>query len=309
MPRTSSVALQLHKAQAATTLCYLNKIGPLPITGDYVCLTSHSKDFTYDDGTGSLVYYASTGIELSAFTSKNDLSVDNGDAHSLVELPAYPSTGITQEMIDTGALDGVRYVIYEVNWRDGSMSHEIQTSGPIGEVRQLRGGQITFELRTWSQYLKQNSVVELDSLNCRVKKFGSQAGEERYPCLYDLAAEVVAPVAVTSVGAEPVCQFTASALGQATDYFVPGHWVWDTGDNAGTVQKIKAFVSGGVIELRMSTKHPIQAGDTGHPRRDCTRAWSGHNSCETYANRPHFRGEPKMRLADTIALSIPGAGI
>lgn len=306
MPRTSSPTLQTFKALRITTLCFLTKIGPLP-GGAFVCLTSRGRDVIYDDGSGDgpLTYYARTGSEHSAFVSNNDLTVDNGEVNTLKEIPTYPNTGITQEMIDAKALDGVDYVVYQVNYKDLTMGHEIQGSGPVGEVHQHRGGLITFELRSWTQYLLQNSVVELDSLTCRVKRFGSQPGDELYPCMKDISSYWIHDVPVTSVGAETVREFTASSLAQAQDYFAPGLWVWTTGANAGTSQEIEEFDAGGAVTLRFTTRFPIQVGDEGSIRRDCTRKWSGPNSCNDHGNRPWFRGEPFIPVSDVIALSVP----
>lgn len=316
MSKSISPALLAHKSSSASTLCLLQLIGPLP-DASYVGLTDHDKDVVYNPSTFDAsqpdvdqTFFAHTGTQLSTLSSANDLSVDNGESQTLVEV--FPAQGITIAMVDSGKLDGVPYVVYLINYKDLTMGHEIMASGPIGEVRVQRGGLITFENRSWSQFLKQNSVCELDSLSCRVKKFGSQIGDERFPCGYDLSAEVVSPVAVTSVGAETVREFTCSALSQADDFFAPGLWVWTSGDNVGTSQEIETFTAGGVIALQFITRNPIQVGDMGHPRRDCTRQFVGHNGCEEFFDDlrgAHFRGEPFIPVSDTIALSVPGASL
>ncbi len=310
MSKTISIELLDHKRQPATTLCFLNKIGPLP-DGSFICLTSLDKNVEYDDDTdtsGSRTYYAHTGIEISNLSSVNDLSVDNGEAKSLV--PVYPGQGITVAQVDSGSLDGVEYVLYEVNYKDGTMGHEIMGGGLIGEVRIARGDLLTFEMRSWSQLLKQNSVCELDSLTCRVKKFGSQIGDERFPCEYDVSVEWIYDQVVTGVGTETVREFAASALAQADDYFAPGLVTWVLGDNAGTSQEIETFTTGGNIVLQFIARHPIQNGDTFNIRRDCSRLFNGHNSCETFwvdDRGLHFRGEPFIPVSDTVGLSIPFA--
>lgn len=295
--------LLAHKAQPVTTLCNVMKVGPLP-GGAYIAITSLDRDVTYDDGTGALTYRASTGMQLSTLSSTNDLSVDNAETQTLS--PVYPVTGITVAMVDNGDLDGAIMSAYQINYEDPTAGrHEILFSGPIGEVRIVEGGLVTFENRSWSQLMKQNSVVELDSLTCRVKRFGSQPGEERFPCMFDASAEWVAGT-VTAVGTETVREFTDSALLQAADFFAPGMVRWLTGDNAGQNLEIEAFDSG-AVSLQHIARHPITSGDTFEIRRDCTRKWSGNNSCETYSNRPFFRGEPFIPVGDTISLSVPGA--
>lgn len=302
MPKTIPAMLLAHKALPATTLCALMKVGPLP-SGAYIAMTSLDRDVTYDDGTGALVYRASTGMQLSTLSSTNDLSVDNAETQSLA--PVYPVEGVTVAMVDNGDLDGCEMTAYQVNYADLSMGHEILFNGPIGEVRIVEGGLITFENRSWSQLLKQNSVCELDSLTCRVKRFGSQIGDERFPCKYSIAGEWV-DGEVTAVGTETVREFTDSALAQAADYFAPGLVEWLTGSNAGQHREIEGF-GAGAVTLQFTTRHPITVGDTFRIRRDCSRQWSGHNSCETYGNRPNFRGEPFIPVADTTGLFVPGA--
>jgi len=311
--KSISSALLAHKSSSSSTLCFLLLIGPLP-DASYLGLTSLDIDVTYNphdyDSSQPNVtqkFYAHTGTQLSTLASANDLSVDNGEAQTLIY--EYPSQGITQEMIDSGKLNGVAFVIYQVNYKDLSptMGHEIMGSGPIGEVKQQRGGLITFECRSWSQYLKQNSVCELDSLTCRVKKFGSQPGEERYPCNKDISSLWVHSQVVTNVGGETVREFTASALAQGDDYFAPGLVLWLTGDNADQDQEVETFASGGIIALQFITRYPIQIGDTFDIRPDCTREKDGNNGCIFHDNFQWFRGEPLIPVADTIALTIPGA--
>lgn len=312
MSKSISPALLLHKSGTTTTLAMLMKVGPLP-DESFLCFTSLDHQITYDDGTGDgpLVYEASTGMEEANFAAGADLSVDNSEAKTLT--PVYPNTGITYPMVDNGELDGIEFVVMQVNYMDLTMGHEIMANGPIGEVKIARGGLITVELRAWSQLLKQNSVVVYYSKTCRAI-FGSQAeqdssGEaviERYPCNYDIRPEWVEDVVVTSVGTESVRQFTAASLGQADDYFAPGLVRWLSGDNAGQYNEIEDFSAGGVFALQHTTRNAIQIGDTFDVRRDCTKRWSGHNSCQTYANRQWFRGEPFIPIGDTIALNVPG---
>lgn len=316
MPKTIPIALAAHQALPATTLCFLQKVGPLP-DSSYICLTSLDRDVEYDDGTGSgvLTYYASSGMEPSQLAASADLGVDNGETKTLA--PVYPAQGITVAAVDNGDLDGAQFVTYKVNYLDPTMGHEIMASGTIGEVRITPGGLVTFENRSWSQHLKQNSVVELDSFSCRAR-FGSMpigtgggAFEQRFPCNYDLTAEWVSGT-VSAVGAETVREFSSIELIEADDYFAPGLVKWLTGDNAGLENEVSGYVgptseNDGAVTLQFTTRNPIAVGDTFEIRRDCTKAWEGHNSCETYANRPNFRGEPFIPAADAIALSVPGA--
>jgi hypothetical protein len=307
-------AFLAHKSSPNSTVCALLLIAKPG--GGYIGLTSHGKRIRYnpsdfDPNLPDVLqdFYPATGVDLSNLQATNDLAVDNGEARTLTETSAYPGQGVTEAMIDNGDMDGAEFWHLLVNFKDLSptMGHEVMGNGPTGEWRINFGGLVTFECRSWTDYLRQNSVCERDSLTCRVKKFGSQAGEERFPCYYDASGELGAEVTVTAVGTETVREFTAAALGAAADYYAPGNWLWTVGANAGRTLEIESQSAGGDIVLAFTTRHPIQVGDKGRPKRDCSRQWEGHNSCETYDNREWFRGEPKIPVADTINLTIPGA--
>lgn len=307
MSKTIPAQLVTHKALASTTLCNLLKIGPLPDGTTYLTFSGLNENVTYDDGAGAKTYIARTGVQVSAVVATADMGVDNAEAESLPPIDAYPLEGITQAQIDAGDLDKCPWVLYRVNYNDLTAGrHEVMASGTVGELRSKHGQLNVIELRSLSQQLKQ-SIVELDSLTCRAK-FGSQVGEERHPCEYALAGEWVSGT-VTAVGAESDTQFTDTSLAQAANYFAPGLVEWLTGDNAGQELEVGAFASSAVT-LQFPTVSPISIGDTYRIRRDCTKNWTGHNSCETFwaADKPnHFRGEPHIPVADTAALNSPGA--
>lgn len=306
MPRTASPALLAHFASPAQTVAYLLKVGPLP-DSSYLTMASTGRDVVYDDGDGERTYYARTGVQLANLASTSDLDTDNSEAQTLVNVPVYPGQGLTEAMVDSGELDDVPYVVYAVNYEDLSMGDMVLHSGPVGKVRLQVSGLVTLELRAWADLLRQNSVVERWSLTCRVKKFGSQPGEERFPCMYDASVELGPELTVTAVGSEVVRHFTVSGLAEAADYYAPGKWLWTAGANVGMTREIQTHDGSGNFTLLFIARKPIQVGDKGRPMRECSREWAGHNSCETYNNRPWFRGEPFIPVADAIGLTVPGA--
>lgn len=301
--KTVPIALLTHKAQPATTLSNLVKIGPFP-SGAYLRMTSLDVNEVYDDGEGPETYYAHSGADLSSVISGNDMSVENAEFNSLLDV-----LGITEEMVRQGQLDAVRFIAYEHNYRSTVQpEHEIISGGVIGQVRLMYGMLVIPELRSWTQLLKQNGLVSETSVICRVRRFGSQPGEEREWCGYALAYEWI-PATVTSVGTEEEREFTASGLGQATDYFKHGLVTWTTGNNAGTSVELESFTSGGIITLRFLCRAPVEVGDQFEIRRGCSRAWTGHNSCDTYFGSEkgaHFRGEPNIGIGNSMENSIPG---
>jgi uncharacterized phage protein (TIGR02218 family) len=302
--RTIPVVLQDHLGQRATTTCRLLQIKPAREAVFGYCSTNRALTFDALDGYGAITYQVMSGFDASALVATSDTAVDNADARVL-GLSGGP---ITEANINAGVYDGAEFTIYEVNYNDltAGRCYEVQ-HGYIGKAKSLRGAMFTLELRSLIDLLRQEPW-EKWQIGCRVKRFMSQPGEERYPCMY--SGEVpVEDVPVTSVGVENNRSLTASSLGQAADYFAPGMLLWKTGPNAGLSFEVETFGLGGLISLLFPTPYPISAADEFDIRRDCTRAWSGHNSCETYGNRPNYRGEPKIKPADALASAVPGAAV
>lgn len=306
MPQVIPINLLSHKQGQVQTTSLLIKIGPLP-SGAYIGLTDLNRKELYDDLTasGEMPYYAASGAEFSVFEATNDLSVDNAEFRSLITY--VPESGITKDMVERGELDTVEYVVYEHDYLGGAAGeHRVVASGTLGSVQMEQGIVVIPELRSWTQLLKQNGLISRTSINCRAIH-GSMPGERREFCGYDLDAngEWVA-FTVTAQGTETEREFVASGLLQATDYFQYGAVKFDTGDNAGRQRELESFTSGGIIAMHYLFPHPVKVGDTGQIRRGCSLMWEGHNSCETYNNRPNFKGEPKMVIGNSRINSIPG---
>lgn len=302
MSRTVPIALQSHLNQRATTVCRLLRIDPLLGASFGYCSTNRS--LTYDDGVSELTYRTMSGFDLSAIVGTSDTAVDNSEAKVLL-LAGGP---VTAAMIDSGALDGAEFTVYEVDYENLAAGHYVVQHGYIGRTKIMRGAAFTMELRSLMDLLRQEPWEKWQRL-CRVRQFGSQPGDERFPCRYDITGEWVPDVAVTSVGVESTRSFTASGLAQAADYFAPGMVLWKTGPNAGLSYEVESFGAGGVISLAFPTFYPISAADEFDIRRECSREWEGHNSCETFGNRPNYRGEPKVRPAEIASVLVEGASV
>lgn len=322
MPKSVSTDLLDHLRGPATTTCGLLKIGPIPvIDGDdlYVCMTSLDRDVEFE----GMTFRAATGFDSSATVATSDLGVDNAEASTLQ--PVFPVPGgITREMVDRGDLDNVRFEVHWVDYEDVAAGSVLWSAGQLGEVQLTPGGLVKLELRSWSQLLRQKSVVQLYSRRCRADFGSGPIGsgwlkEERFPCNYDLDEnEEWVQAEVIAVGDETVREFTIKALDEdvplaATDaYYAPGLFVFTAGDNAGQSPEIEANTPGtsmGVpfqaITLLMTTRNPIKVGDRGRIRRGCSKTWSGHNSCTTYANKQWFRGEKDIPVGDSVSLNVP----
>lgn len=270
-------------------------------------ITTHDIDLTYDanDGVGAVVYRAKRGYVSSAQVSTSDLSVDNSEAEAL--LAEFQLDGITQDMIKRGVMDDAEYVELLVNYNDLTAGrHVVLGSGTVGEARAEKGLSAYIELRSLSNTLKQNSIVELGSVNCRAK-----FGDER--CKFDVDSLLVSGD-VDSVGAETDRVFSfnlTSGMSDETGHYVPGLVFWTSGDNETRSYEIEAYEvdSSGMatVTLAFPTDEPIQPNDEFDIREDCNKSWgTGINNCLTFNNRPNFRGEPFRPVADGGTLSVPG---
>ena len=322
MPKTIPLALATVQAAGVATITHLFKA--ILKDGTRLRWTSGDKDEVYDDGSGDgpQLFAASTGVQSTTFESTNDISVDNGEAQTLG--PVYPNTnGITTDMVLRGLLDDAEFVIYEHDVYGGAGEHSEVASGILGRVRMQNDGMVAIpELRSWTQLLDQTGIISQTCLDCRTKHFGSQEGEEREWCGYDIDGNNEwQDFTVSAVGSEDVREFYSEDLPDGDfpgdsegGYFAPGLVEWETGDNAGQSREVESFTGGNssgdaYVSLRFTTRKPIQAGDTGRIRRECTRKWDGHNSCFTYFGTlrgKHHNGEPFINVGDTKTNNVPG---
>ncbi len=296
--RSIPIALQTHLKQSSTTTCRLWKVMAYGVTP--FGLSSLDRDVVYDGVT----YKAHRGYTPYSIQADADLSVDNSEMEVLIA--TYEVDGFTLDAIQRGVYDDATFYEYMVNYDDLSDGALVMSSGTVGKIRQIDGMVCFPESRSLTQTLKQKAIIEKGSVGCRVLAFG----DER--CKYNVAAEWTSGD-VDSVGAESDRTFTivGSGVMEVNDYYAPGVYEFETGDNAGRTYEIESYEvtsAGPEITLMIPTEKPIQIGDTGKIRRDCSRQWEGHNSCDTYNNRPNYRGEPFRPVAETAALMAPGAG-
>jgi uncharacterized phage protein (TIGR02218 family) len=164
-------------------------------------LTSLDADVTYDDtsGDGNVTYRAKRGFTPLDLDTSADLSVDNTEASGL--LAEYPADGVTAEGIARGDYDGARFIQYLVNYEDLTMGHVIIDSGQVGQIKMIDDATCKIELRSLTQILKQNSIIELTSITCRAK-----FGDERCKMPLDWYNGTV-----DTVGAETDREFTIDA--------------------------------------------------------------------------------------------------
>jgi uncharacterized phage protein (TIGR02218 family) len=297
--KTIPTALQTHLDTGQTTLCFLLKVAPQNATAFGV--TSLDQDVAYDDGNGSLTYSSMTGMNATAVESSSELSVDNSEAMLLV------STDFTKEDIAAGVLDFADFYVYRINWANTSDGHYLVHSGTTGIVRSHNDLSGVIELRGLSQVLKQNYIDQY-SLTCRAK-FGSQEGEESFPCGFDTTS-LWQSTSVSAVDTESDRIFTSTDTPAATGpngalTFETALVTFLTGNNAGLTAEVDD-VTGDVVTLRFNAAYEIEVGDTFKIRPDCRKRFA-EDCVALFDNGLNFRGEPWIPLTEEAPSQFPGA--
>lgn len=318
--RTISPQLQDHLDSGMTTLCALIRVEPRDPKYSVFGITSLDRDVAYDDGQGDIVYSASVGMIPANLESTAAMDVGNSQFQHLI--PEF-SVPIDEDLIKAGVYDYAWYTVYIVNYEDLTMGHWIPPAG-FGQVGQLsvddRGLSFKMELTDLTKLLKQ-TIVEKDSITCRAifgsQPFGSSDSsetfvEQRFPCGKDLSG-LWTNFTVTTVGLESNRTFQAGALGLPANTAIPGMVQWLTGDNANRQIEVESQDGSGNISLNYETQFPIQVGDTGRIRPDCTKWIDGTNGCKFHFGEPewknHYRGEPFIPISDADSANTPGATI
>lgn len=272
----------------------------VPVLG----LTNWDVDLVITDLDGPLTYKAKRGYNSYATASTADLAVDNSEMEFLIA--EFDVDGITSEAMRTGKYDGAKFIQYIVNPYDIAAGKAIISSGYIGRMKNLDGLVAVLEARSLTQVLKQQSIIELGSNNCRAQ-FGDARCQYPVETLWDGGE-------VDAVGLETDREFTliGSGISEEDDFYVPGKVKFLTGGNAGREFEVESYVAG-VVTLMFPTDEPIESADELEIRPDCTNLWGApltedHNSCNHWENRPKFRGEPKRPVSETAQLMAPGGG-
>ena len=283
VPTTMLVKLQTR----CTTLGRIVKI--TPVDGPPIGIASISEDIHYDDlkGDGVVAYVAHCGFDASAIAASAGTSIDNAELTVILGVSdSSEAWGISNEMIDSGYLDGARFIHYLVDFFNHPPGEHAELhSGKIGQWRVPRQGMAIVECRDRMQQLAQHSVCQKDSLTCRNDFGGNKNG---VGCFADADALWVEFTVDTVLEADR--EFSSGDLLEDDDHFFPGKVEWLTGDNAGRAVEVEEFAAG-VVSLAHITRALIQVGDTGRIRPDCTKIKDGDRGCKFYGQMLNFDGE------------------
>jgi len=277
--RNISAGMLSHIQQDTTTLCVLWKI--TRVDGQVMGFTSNTSDIAYDDGSGSIVYRASTGANPSEIKTSSGGIVDSLRIAGIIN-----SNYILEADLISGKYDNASISIMLVNYKDLSVGHISLIVGRIGEVS-VGIGSFEAEVRSLVQLLQQK-IGRTASPLCQVKEFGdSECGKN--------ISSLTFSSTVTSISSNST--FSASSLSaQPNGKFNLGILTWTSGQNSGLKCDIKSSTGGSII-LQEDTQLDISVGDTFTIIAGCDRRFS---TCQAYGNVNNFRGFPYIPGNDMV---------
>lgn len=268
------VDLVTHYQGGTTSVAYLLRIERTD--GLVFGFTSASAD---TEEVGGLVYSASPGLDVTNVVTAVGLGVDN------LELTAFhDETIFTTLDVLSSVWRNAEFLLSKYNWRASAAVSEALLAGVVGNVT-IQQDKVVAELLGLQQFFQQ-TVVDLTSKTCRAR-FGDAK------CTKDLAP-LTFTAAVTTTNNQQ--SFTASALGQASDYFGNGELRWLTGDNAGLRAVVKSFASG-VVTLMLPMFAAVQLGDTFDIVKGCRKRME---DCQANDNILNMQAEPQLPGIDAL---------
>jgi uncharacterized phage protein (TIGR02218 family) len=274
--KTRSAGLIAHQALASTTRAWCWKV--TRADAQVFGFTSVDQDLLISGVT----YAAASGFTPTAIDGKADLSVPNLEVVGMLD-----SAAITEADLLAGKWDAATVEIFEVNYADLTQGTMNLRTGTIGNVS---AGRVMFnaELRGLAQKLQQ-SIGEVFSPSC-----SATLGDTR--CTVSLGAFTAAGTVTTATSARA---FTASAMGQATDYFGAGKVTWTGGLNTDLSMEVRDFTSGGIFALSLPMPYAIAVGDTFNAVAGCRK--TAITDCKTkFSNLVNFRGHPYVPGNDRV---------
>lgn len=277
--KSVSAGLLAHLAGQVTTLATCWKVTRQD--GRVFAFTDHVADLSIS----GITYSASSGYTASAIQTASALNVDNLEVQG-----ALSSSSITEEDLLAGLWDFADIEIFQVNYADLTQGTLKLRRGQLGEVRTGRNA-FAAELRGMMQRLQQ-AIGRIVAPACN-----ADLGDSR--CGINLGTFTGGTVTgtVTSVGSQRVPN--DSALAQATGWFAGGLLTWTGGLNSGLSMEVKAYTSGGIIELVQPMPFTIQIGDTYSMTAGCGKSLA---TCrDKFNNVVNFRGFPHLPGIEGIA--------
>ena len=276
MPRAISAELKAHLAQDSTTIAQCCKVIRQPDTPSELVFgfTTLNEDIVFEGVT----YKASTGISASEFASRAALNVD-----SMEIIGALDSVAITEADVLAGLWDKANVEFFIVNYKDLSMGRLIISGGTTGQITS-HDTQFVAELFGIMQNLQQSfGRAYLSSCD-------ADYGDAR--CGHNPASLTNGQVSSTVTDVTSQRLFDDSTLAAATLWYDGGTVEWTSGLNSGVTSEVKAFTSGGTVELQLPTPFAIVVGDGFTITVGCDK--TAPTCRDKFTNKINFRGFDKI---------------
>lgn len=257
--------------------------------GERYTFTTHDVSFDIDiapllgtSGADIVTVEAEQSIDATAIEISAGSAVGNLEISALDDGSIFTADDIAQKRWRNAMFWIFRYNYNAVETTDDV---EFPLAGTLGEIRLARN-RVVVELRGQNQRMKQ-SVGDATSKTCRARLGDDACGVDLGPYTFTTT--------VTSVTSKSV--FTCSGLAQAADYFSEGEATFDTGNNAGVTEKIRAHATGGVINLVLPMWKTIQVGDALTLIAGCNKT---RTACKTFNNVRRMQAEPDLPGTDQL---------
>lgn len=291
-------ALQNHLNSGSTTLATCFRLALA--NGQVYGFTDHDLDLVINDTalpnlalpSNPVTYAAASGYVRSSVAGKNDLSVDNTEIDTVINLSG---DVFTTANVNAGVFDFADVTMFVVNHRDLTMGLAVLRHGNIGEITAADfdvKGELLGMLQRLTRYIVRLYIPECDA------DFADKNAANRCkldPALYTETGAVTAIVTANH-------EFTATVTGtRPNGFFTNGLISWTTGANAGLSIEVKQQ-NGTDFLLPLSSAYTITVGDTFSVLAGCDKT-NGPNGCAKF---PGPNGEPTNIKNHRGFLSVPG---
>lgn len=254
--------------------------------------TSHVQDISYNDGAGSVVYKAATGIVPSNIASSVGKGIDNLQIVGIIN-----SSDIDENDIMIGKYDDAKVTIFLHNYENLLDTPITLIKGYIGEVT-LGRASFEAEVRSLIQRASQ-AIGKACSPLCRVKVLGD--GE----CGVNLAGFTFTNQTVQGVVSRSIFRSaSAGVVGKPAFYFAYGTLTWTSGPNSGKSVEVRSHNTSNPMEFTLAEPmpFPIGVGNQFTIVAGCDRRLE---TCrDKFANVLNFRGEPYIPGADAVLRKV-----
>jgi uncharacterized phage protein (TIGR02218 family) len=293
--KTITDALKTHLGLDSMTLATLWDLSRPD--GDIIYFTDHDEDIIYGGNT----YVAATGFTPSATEHKDDMSPDNLEVTTFLDVDA-----VDEADVRAHKYDGASIKIRLVNWADTSMGDLKILAGTTGDVT-MENGLAKVQLRSINQRLT-TQLGQVYGPNCRADLFDSKCKLDK--STYQQSGTVAAvtdastwtsTTALKKIGIAPL-------VAAPTAWFNDGIITFTSGNNSSNSFEIKTSVLATgtyTFVMQEAFPFPLQPGDTFTIEPGCDKT-RGAGGCGKFSNIVNFRGEPDIPGPNAV-LNYPDA--